>query len=96
MSTPRGSDSIRSNSHPELPDSDHNNRRAASLYHGPTSTAYDDTIRSNHGVGNVDLPNDPASEDWAKNLLFVQTARQRWYSQSLCERNFSKKILQDN
>ncbi|OQE22625.1 hypothetical protein PENSTE_c010G08680 [Penicillium steckii] len=76
-STPQDNESLRSNSHPEVPDSGHHTRRAVSLYHGPTSTAYDDTTRSADGVGNVDIPNDPASEDWARNLLFVQTARQR-------------------
>ncbi|KAJ5409017.1 hypothetical protein N7509_002900 [Penicillium cosmopolitanum] len=76
-SKPQDGESLRSNSHPEVPDSDHNNQRATSLYHGPTSTAYDDRTRSGDGVGNIDLPNDPASENWSKNLLFVQTARQR-------------------
>ncbi|CAI7669126.1 unnamed protein product [Penicillium manginii] len=74
-STPQDGESLRSNCHPEVPDSDHN-RRATSLYHGPTSAAYDDRARSGEGVGNIDLPNDPASEDWSRNLLFVQTARQ--------------------
>lgn len=76
-SPPQDDDSLRSDSHPEVPDGYNNNRRAASLYHGPTSTAYDDTTRSGNSIGNTDLPNDPASEDWAKNLLFVQTAKQR-------------------
>ncbi|KAJ5090646.1 hypothetical protein N7532_009330 [Penicillium argentinense] len=76
-STPQDDDSLRSNSHPEVPDGDNSNRRAASLYHGPTSTAYDDTARSGNGIGNDEMPHDPASEEWARNVLFVQTARQR-------------------
>ncbi|KAJ5586805.1 uncharacterized protein N7459_002570 [Penicillium hispanicum] len=61
-------------SHPEAPDSDHH-RSTISLYHGPTSTVYDDT--ANPGNNAAENEEDSASEEWASTLLFAQTARQR-------------------
>ncbi|KAI9930701.1 hypothetical protein MW887_011457 [Aspergillus wentii] len=54
--------------HPEAPDN--NRRRSRSLYHGPTSTAYDDTQEDTRGDTNM-------SEEWSRHLLFAETARQR-------------------
>ncbi|KAJ5162997.1 Mediator complex subunit Med10 [Penicillium coprophilum] len=64
------STSTRDASHPEVPE---NNRRNTSLYHGPTSTVYDDTTpdhneQNRHGQSN---------EEGTRHFLFSQTARQR-------------------
>ncbi|KAJ5130877.1 Mediator complex subunit Med10 [Penicillium bovifimosum] len=64
------SNSARDASHPEVPEND---RRNTSLYHGPTSTVYDDTSPKNseqHMLGQ-------SNEEGIRHLLFSQTARQR-------------------
>ncbi|CAP91310.1 Pc13g02410 [Penicillium rubens Wisconsin 54-1255] len=63
------STSTRDASHPEVPEND---RRNTSLYHGPTSTVYDDTS-PNH-----DEQNRPgqSNEEGTRHFLFSQTARQ--------------------
>ncbi|KAJ5166231.1 uncharacterized protein N7482_005012, partial [Penicillium canariense] len=66
----------RDTSHPEVPDSE-NHRHSTSLYHGPTSTVYDDTANSGADEENAELFASPVSEEWARHLLFAQTARQR-------------------
>ncbi|KAF3400171.1 Nitrogen assimilation transcription factor nirA, partial [Penicillium rolfsii] len=66
----------RDGSHPEVPDSD-NHRHSTSLYHGPTSTVYDDTAHSGADGEELEVFNSPVSEEWARHLLFAQTARQR-------------------
>lgn len=65
----------RGTSHPEVPDSD-NHRNSTSLYHGPTSTVYDDTANTDSGGENTEPLGSPAQEEWARHLLFAQTARQ--------------------
>lgn len=65
----------RDTSHPEVPDSD-NRRNSASLYHGPTSTVYDDTANLEHNGENVEPLDSPVREEWTRHLLFAQTARQ--------------------
>lgn len=62
-------------SHPEVPDSD-NHRNSASLYHGPTSTVYDDTANTENSGENPELLDSPVREEWTRHLLFAQTARQ--------------------
>ena len=57
-------------SHPELPESDHRN---TSLYHGPTSTVYDDTS-PNYSEQNK--PGGQSNEEGTRHLLFSQTARE--------------------
>ncbi|KAJ6137806.1 Mediator complex subunit Med10 [Penicillium samsonianum] len=64
------STSTRDASHPEVPEND---RRNTSLYHGPTSTVYDDTS-PNHNEQN--RPG-PSNEEGTRHFLFSQTARQR-------------------
>ena len=61
--------STRDASHPEIPEND---RRNTSLYHGPTSTVYDDTS-PNYNEQN--RPG-PSNEEGTRHFLFSQTARQ--------------------
>ncbi|KAJ5732455.1 hypothetical protein N7493_003936 [Penicillium malachiteum] len=63
-------------SHPEAPDSDHH-RRATSLYHGPTSAAYDETANSRSIEENTGFSGYPINEAWTRSQLFAETARQR-------------------
>ena len=65
----------RDDSHPEVPDSE-NQRHGTSLYHGPTSTVYDDTAHSGLDEEESGVFDTPVSEEWARHLLFAQTARQ--------------------
>ena len=58
--------------HPEAPDK--NNGKNTSPYHGPTSTAYDDTVGSVQHNGEV--TDYSISEAWSRHLLFAQTAKQ--------------------
>ncbi|KAJ6151223.1 hypothetical protein N7470_007817 [Penicillium chermesinum] len=52
-------------------------RTPLSLYHGPTSTAYDDTAKS-HGSGSNDSQGATlVTEEWTRSILFAETARQR-------------------
>jgi len=62
-------------SHPEFPDSDHH-RNSISLYHGPTSAVYDDTANSGTGEEHAETLHSPIREEWTKQLLFAQTAKQ--------------------
>ncbi|KAJ6113350.1 hypothetical protein N7523_006667 [Penicillium sp. IBT 18751x] len=62
-------------SHPEVPDGDHR-RNSISLYHGPTSAVYDDTVNSGAGDENAELSNSPIGDEWTRRLLFAETARQ--------------------
>lgn len=64
------SDLVRDVSHPELPENDHRN---TSLYHGPTSTVYDDTS-ANHIEHN--RLGGQSNQEATRHLLFSQTARQ--------------------
>ncbi|KAJ5551385.1 Mediator complex subunit Med10 [Penicillium sp. DV-2018c] len=64
------SNSARDASRPEVPEND---RRNTSLYHGPTSTVYDDTSPKNSEQNRVGQSN----EEGIRHLLFSQTARQR-------------------
>ncbi|KAJ5698993.1 hypothetical protein N7462_000998 [Penicillium macrosclerotiorum] len=66
----------RDTSHPEVPDSD-NRRTSASLYHGPTSTVYDDTANLEANEENGESSNSLLNEECARHLLFAQTARER-------------------
>ncbi|KAJ5332148.1 uncharacterized protein N7506_005931 [Penicillium brevicompactum] len=65
------SDLVRDASHPELPENDHRN---TSLYHGPTSTVYDDTS-ANHIEQN--RLGGQSNQEATRHFLFSQTARQR-------------------
>lgn len=65
-------------SHPEVPDSDHY-RNSISLYHGPTSAVYDDTVNSGVGDEQAELSNSPIRDEWTSHLLFAETARQSKY-----------------
>jgi hypothetical protein len=65
----------RDTSHPEVPDSE-NHRHSTSLYHGPTSTVYDDTANSGADGEDSEGFDSPVSEEWVRHLLFAQTARQ--------------------
>ncbi|KAJ5670603.1 uncharacterized protein N7477_005966 [Penicillium maclennaniae] len=62
-------------SHPEVPDGDHR-RNSISLYHGPTSAVYDDTVNSGAGDENAELSNSFIGDEWTRRLLFAETARQ--------------------
>ncbi|KAF9250751.1 transcriptional regulator family: Fungal Specific TF [Penicillium roqueforti] len=57
-------------SHPEIPEND---RRNTSLYHGPTSTVYDDTSPNYNEQNRLG----PSNEEGTRHFLFSQTARQR-------------------
>ncbi|KAJ5772346.1 hypothetical protein N7520_002875 [Penicillium odoratum] len=63
-------------SHPEAPDSDHL-KSATSLYHGPTSAIYDDTVNSRSNDDIAEWANSPVNESWTRSHLFAETARQR-------------------
>ncbi|KAJ6079684.1 hypothetical protein N7467_009437 [Penicillium canescens] len=67
------SNETRDASHPEVPENDHRN---ISLYHGPTSTVYDDTS-PNYTGQNRPPSDDHSNEEMIRHLLFSQTARQR-------------------
>ncbi|EPS28496.1 hypothetical protein PDE_03442 [Penicillium oxalicum 114-2] len=74
----RGPQSVPSRglSHPEAPGTqDH--RRGPSLYHGPTSIVYDDTAHSTGEDEGTSEIQSSANEEYARKLLFAQTARQR-------------------
>jgi hypothetical protein len=66
------SNETRDASHPEVPENDHRN---ISLYHGPTSTVYDDTS-PNYTGQNRPPSDDHSNEEMIRHLLFSQTARQ--------------------
>ncbi|KAJ5944757.1 hypothetical protein N7516_004925 [Penicillium verrucosum] len=63
------STSTRGVSHPEVPEND---RRNTSLYHGPTSTVYDDTSTDHNEHSRAGQWN----EEGTRHFLFSQTARQ--------------------
>ncbi|KAL4892888.1 fungal-specific transcription factor domain-containing protein [Aspergillus ambiguus] len=58
---------------PEVPDSQKN----ASLYHGPTSTIYDDTATWDESESTSRRLTTLNNDEWTKCVLFSETARQR-------------------